>query len=198
MPGRHGTRAAPLIAAIALATSTSTACEPGDEVAVEAAIARVEAAVIHSDHQGLFNLHVESRHLGVVCEPRFKALFTKASERATPQTCRGARAIEDFTAQHPEGLDEEAALLVDMLDFHCRRPGDPCEDFAEDLFIRRAERSRLFQRRVTAITPSQVSVDRDSAVAYVTITYVNPTEPDKIALRLRRVDEQWLLTSYPW
>ena len=175
----------------------SVGCE-SDERRIQSRIDDFEAAVVHSDPAGLYSLHVESRGEGVICDERFVGLFEKAGRRSRGDTCAQADRVMKASDEARGDLEDEAVMLLEMVDFHCKRPTEAtCGNFSRHLFIKKARASRLFATPVSGLTTTRVTAEGDTAAAYIIVHYEDAEEV-KITLRFKRLGEAWLMTSYPW
>lgn len=188
-----------LAAIMMLSTSVLTlaACDNTDAV-LKKRLQAVEAAIIYQDLDGLFALHVASLGQDPICTPPADRLHRRAAARAKGEACAEAAAVIN-SPQAREKLNEDALMLVEMLDHHCRHPGASCQDFSKARFKRLATQSRLWTRRVETMAVQRIVREGQEATAYVDILYDGHPQPDRVALRMRHIDDSgWMLTSHPW
>lgn len=184
--------------ALAVALIASGCSDPSD--AVKAQVSAFGDAVVYRDLPALYQLHVDSQGQGVMCEPRFEALFTKARQQRTPATCGEAALVAKMPSEDRAKLGDEVLLLSEILHFQCQNPdAATCQDFAHDVFMRRAASSRLLTRKVTGISTTRVRMASAlEASAYVDVAYADATEPERLTLYLRKTPKGWRFTTYPW
>lgn len=121
-------------------------------------------AVKYRDVDGAFRAHIESTSQGAYCRTdAFHRVMERTRREKTKFDCRDARKLD---ARERAALDDDAALLVQILRFTCENPEGDCLDYQERVFESHLP-STVFWSQLDGYEITQFRVDGSHADAYI-------------------------------
>lgn len=169
-------------------------CAPGPERSAREAATRYLEAWRFKDTEALFAAHAESSARGTYCaSPAFAALHDKVKRTSSPGACAEARAA----GPAPEGLDPEAALLLQLVRFVCEEPEGDCRGYQRRVFDAALEVSPAWAGALERAEVDSVEATTSTARARVVLHHTCCEAPARVTLPLERAPTGWRVAGPP-
>ncbi len=168
--------------------------DAGEASPPERALRQFLEAVQYRDVERAWKRHAASTDQGAYCRSgAFEKVLQRTREEMTERDCRDA---EKMDAERRARLEEDAALLVQILRFACESPEGRCVDYQRRVFVSQVPESDLWED-LEGFEIGEIRVDGERAKAYVDYWSGERSESTEQhrTLELERVDDRWVVTT---